>query len=302
MPPTPGLSFYGSTDNLSLTTPVPAPIDIEQANVRKSIERDRAMATTPLLPPLITNVPPSQPQSVQHSPLESPTVASLPSGGLDITPSVTSPPLYPSPVLSTKRSISSFRRLPGGSLSAPPTACASEMPSPIPALNLLEQADPWSDRLGHANYTIIPKPYNPDEASLEALRHLRADWDQARINYTKHLTRTGEHYGSTSNTYALTEAKWAETEREWRDAEDAVLDRVATLAACDESMAAQLRRQDDAPAVVHRVLDAEKFPHMGDEDIVGPMIRDAVMITSPAEKHTASKFWKSLVGKVSLRK
>ena len=175
-----------------------------------------------------------------------------------------------------------------------------------PNFNLLEQNDAWSDRLGHANYTILPRPYQPDTASLEAIRLLRADWDQARINYTKHLARTGEHYGSTSKTYSLTEAKWAETEREWRTAYDAVVERIVANGANDEVATLQLQRlQDDFRATLPRMLDAEgKFPELGDQDIVGPMVRDAVMIREAQaadDRHSTSKFWKSLAGRVGLR-
>lgn len=303
LPPTPALSFYESTDSLAIRIPVDEmeEVEVEPQDVGHSLERDRAMATTPLLPPLLMDQGPmSQPPSVQQSPLQSPTIA----------PAVPSPDLtllqqLPSPPLSTKISISSFRRTPCASLVASAPASPTELPSPLPNLHLLEPQDAWSDRLGHANFIITPKPYNPEAADLENLKLLRADWDRARASYTKHLIRTGEHYGTTSKTYGLTEKKWAEIEAEWLTAHDSVLERITANGGAVSDPA--LRRPEQAPsAAAPPMLDTEKFPGLGDEDIVGPMFRDTVMVRddlSGDDKSSASKFWKSLVDKVgALRK
>lgn len=300
LPPTPALSFYEyeSTDSI----PGAMAIDIEKANVRKSLERDRETSTTPLLPPLSTEPPSimSMNQSQQPSPLQSPTVAPQLGLGLDL---ITAPPAYATPPLSTKPSISSFRPPIMTTLSSPIVA-TSEVVVTIP--NLLEQHDAWSDRLGHANFTINPKPYQPDAADFDSLRRLRAAWDLARINYTKHIMRTGEHYGARSNTYALTEAKWAETERDWKMAHDTLMDRVLAMNPGCEAQLRWDRLQEDVHAGVPRMLDADgKFPDLGDEEIVGPMVRDAVMARDPAAAegdNSARKFFKNLVGKVGLRK
>ncbi|KAK2606500.1 hypothetical protein N8I77_005243 [Diaporthe amygdali] len=300
LPPTPALSFYEFESTESIPIPRVASIDIERASaVRQSIERERALATTPLLPPLMTEVPSiisSQTQSQAPSPLQSPTIA--PQLGSELN----SPVVYATPPLSTKPSFSSFRPPLLTSLSSPVVA-TSDVVCTIP--HLLEQHDAWSDRLGHANYTILPRPYNPQAADFDTLRTLRADWDLARINYTKHIVRTGEHYGTTSKAYALTEAKWAETEREWKQAHDALLDRVAALNPGFEAQLRWDRLQDDTPTAIPKMLDAEgKFPDLGDEDIVGPMVRDAVMVRDPGSEaeNGARKFWKNLAGKVGLRK
>lgn len=295
LPPTPALSFYEYASTDSICSAVA--IDIDRPNVRESIERERALATTPLLPPLFTEAPfISRNQSQQPSPLQSPTVAPRLSAELSSHTACATPPL------STKPSISSFRPPLLTSMSSPVVA-TSEVVVTIP--NLLGQNDAWSDRLGHANYTILPRPYHPDATGLDTLRTLRADWDLARINYTKHIVRTGEHYGTTSKTYALTEAKWAETEREWKVAHDALMERVAASHPGSETQLGWDRLQDDSPTTVPRMLDAEgKFPDLGDEDIVGPMVRDAVMARDPGSdgENGAKKFWKNLAGKVGLRK
>ncbi len=229
------------------------------------------MARTPLLPPLVTEHPPSSQfslASMQVSPLQSPTVVPSPMAETAALPSYATPPL------STKASISSFRR--NGSLSYQGVA---DLPSPIP--DLLEQYDAWSDRLGHANFTILPKPYLPEVADMETLVTFRGDWNLARINYTKHLVRTGEHYGATSKTYGLTQSKWAEIEREWHAAEDKLIDRLSAQQTRDGLAPMNLRRASDqmATAVVPGMLNTDgKFPELGDVDIVGPMVRDAVMI------------------------
>lgn len=280
---------------------------------RSSLERDRALATTPLLPPLLTEAgatatasPPSP------SPLQSPTVAATPFGLQGPDPSLNSTaaphpphhhhhhPHHQHP-LRGKPSVSSFR--PG---------------------------DEWSDRLGHANFTITPQPYTPDRADADSLRQLRADWDAARVNYTKHIVRTGEHYGRTSKIYALTEAKWAETRSAWRTAYGNTLDRVLASQQPADSQSTShgmrtsraragsspplplewtrlLDEDNDDGLLPSRVLDTEgKFPALGDEDIVGPMVRAADSGAGSRRRGRARSeergFWRSLVGRCGLRR
>ncbi|KAK3312623.1 hypothetical protein B0H66DRAFT_377749 [Apodospora peruviana] len=281
LPPTPALSFYDSTESVVL----PFPADPIQITAGKSLERERAMATTPLLPPLFIDTLPPQ---TQPSPLQSPTVA--PSEPPE--PTVPIHQTYPTPPLSTKASVASFRR---ATISG-----SGELPSPIPFI-LDQHHDAWSDRLGHANFTIEPKPYSPETADLATLQSFHADWDLARVNYTKHLVRTGEHYGTTSKTYALTEAKWAETEQEWRVAEEDLMQRYSPQG----NTYIMTRRATDEIAAIPRMLSDEgKFPHRGDVDIVGPMIRDEFMIRDVHEekKNIASVWLKSFAEKVRLRR
>ncbi|KAI5461991.1 hypothetical protein BGZ63DRAFT_355433 [Mariannaea sp. PMI_226] len=319
--PTPALSFYESTESINLpSSPI---VDLEQGYREKmGLERERCLATTPLLPPLMTSMHQRPPP---ESPLQSPSVASS-SVTLEIqspAPTLTS---FPRPSLSTRPSISSF----GYGPSSP------ELPLPLPAM--LQEHDEWSDRLGHANFTITPMPYQPEIVNLESLRQLRSDWETATCNYTKHLVRTGENYGETSKIYALTEAKWAETTKRWRLAHDTLVSQIVSVTnsappstagsrsqsrgrgrtrassggsallgrpPVDDVFAGmQWRRLEDVmPSAVPRLLDAEgKFPSRGDEDIVGPMQRDEVMLRTHSEERKGARFWKSLAGKVGLRK
>ncbi|KAJ4146193.1 hypothetical protein NW754_001657 [Fusarium falciforme] len=323
--PTPAVSYYGSTESVNLPTTLPAPIDIEKAQAHKersSLERERGLATTPLLPPLMTS-PLSGPPP--ESPLQSPTVAPH-SATVDMPSPLPPSTHFPRPSLSTKPSVSSFRHCPN----------SPELPLPLPSI--LQEHDEWSDRLGHANFTITPQPYQPDAVNLEALRQLRHDWDLARCNYTKHLVRTGENYGETSKIYALTEAKWADLEKRWRTMHDNLMEQIveATSSApsstssdrsrsrgrgrarassggaallgrppTDDVFAGmQWRRLEDGlPSAIPRLVDADgKFPARGDEDIVGPMQRDEVMLRTHSEERKGARFWKNLAGKVGLRK
>lgn len=262
-PPTPALSCCGSSDSIIL----PKSLDIEKANtLGPLIERERALATTPLLPPLMTDK--ALGHGASHpSPLEWPTIDSTPT-------TETNSPLVQSPPLSAKPSNSSFSRI---------------------AISIPEQ-DAWADRLGHANFTILPPPYKPDTLDLEAMRQLRCDWDAARVNYTKHLVRTGEHYGVTSKTYALTEAKWAEIDRTWRRHHDETAEAVIA--------SGTVAPFTGVTTTIPR-MDAEgKFPERGDMDIVGPMVREATLtIVSPdgTDRRNPS-FWRNLAGRVGLRK
>ncbi|KAJ4122754.1 hypothetical protein NW768_010196 [Fusarium equiseti] len=319
--PTPAVSYYGSTESINL----PAPIDIEKAQAlveRSELERERGMATTPLLPPLMTSPlcgPPPE------SPLQSPTVAP-PSSTTEVPSPVPSATQFPRPSLSTKPSVSSFRF---GSNSP-------EVPLPLPSI--LQEHDEWSDRLGHANFTITPQPYQPETVNMETLQQLRNDWDTARCNYTKHLVRTGENYGETSKIYALTEAKWTDIEKRWRTTHDGLMAQIveATSSAPGSTSGSRSRSrgrgraransggsmlgrppplddvfagmqwkrlEDGLPSAIPRLVDADgKFPARGDEDIVGPMQRDEVMLRTHSEERKGARFWKSLAGKVGLRK
>ncbi|SCN93381.1 uncharacterized protein FFMR_08542 [Fusarium fujikuroi] len=319
--PTPAVSYYGSTESISL----PAPIDIEKAQAlveQADLERERGLATTPLLPPLMTS-PLSGPPP--ESPLQSPTIAP-PSATTEVPSPVPSATQFPRPSLSTKPSVSSFRF---GSNSP-------EVPIPLPSI--LQEHDEWSDRLGHANFTITPQPYQPETVNMEALQQLRNDWDAARCNYTKHLVRTGENYGETSKIYALTEAKWADIEKRWRSTHDGLMSEIvqATSSAPGSTSASRSRSrgrgrsransggsilgrpppmddvfagmqwkrlEDGLPSAIPRLVDADgKFPSRGDEDIVGPMQRDEVMLRTHSEERKGARFWKNLAGKVGLRK
>lgn len=319
--PTPAVSYYGSTESINL----PAPIDIEKAQAlveRSDLERERGMATTPLLPPLMTSPlcgPPPE------SPLQSPTIAP-PSSTTEVPSPVPSATQFPRPSLSTKPSVSSFRF---GSNSP-------EVPLPLPSI--LQEHDEWSDRLGHANFTITPQPYQPESVNMETLHQLRNDWDTARCNYTKHLVRTGENYGETSKIYALTEAKWTDIEKRWRTTHDGLMAQIveATSSAPGSTSGSRSRSrgrgraransggsmlgrppplddvfagmqwkrlEDGLPSAIPRLVDADgKFPARGDEDIVGPMQRDEVMLRTHSEERKSARFWKSLAGKVGLRK
>jgi hypothetical protein len=319
--PTPAVSYYGSTESINL----PAPIDIEKAQAlieQSDLERERGMATTPLLPPLMTS-PLSGPPP--ESPLQSPTIAP-PSSTTEVPSPVLSTAQFPRPSLSTKPSMSSFRF----------GANSPEVPLPLPPM--LQEHDEWSDRLGHANFTIFPQPYQPEAVNMDALQQLRNDWDAARCNYTKHLVRTGENYGETSKIYALTEAKWANIERRWRATHDALMAQIAEATSSapgststsrsrsrgrgraransggsilgrpppmDDVFAGMQwkRLEDGLPSAIPRLVDADgKFPARGDEDIVGPMQRDEVMLRTHSEERRGARFWKSLAGKVGLRK
>ncbi|KAI1374742.1 hypothetical protein F4677DRAFT_154181 [Hypoxylon crocopeplum] len=272
VPPTPALSCFGSSDSFM---PLDGTIDIKKANDVLSIEHERKQAVTPLLPPMMAST--STEHILAPSPLESPTVASpsSPIGDEIYSTGIISPPL------STRPSNSSLRPMPG-SVELP------QLPAP----------DAWSDRLGHANYTIVPKPYKPEAFDLDTLRQFRADWEAARVNYTKHLARTGEHYGQTSKTYALTEAKWAETQRTWRNIHNEIAEMIVA-----SGEATTCEKFDEGVLTTVPRMDAEgKFPERGDEDIVGPMVREATMMSLDSMDRKGPSFWRNLAGKVGLRK
>ncbi|KAM3512088.1 hypothetical protein MY11210_004285 [Beauveria gryllotalpidicola] len=324
IPPTPALPL-GSTESVNVPSLTPVLTDDDKID----IQRDRALATTPLLPPLMTG-PLGKPPP--ESPLQSPSVESAPTPPrLSFAPQ--SPPLtsasFVRPSLSSRPSVQSLRNISSS------TELSFPVPAPLPSI--LQEYDDWSDRLGHANFTISPAPYDLPAVNSETIAKFQNDWDTARCNYTKHLVRTGENYGQTSKIYGLTEAKWAETERRWRSIYQDVIKqtlptvpmqktdsrsrsrgrvRGRSLSAHPSSVQHSphgdvyagmewKRLEDSLPSAVPQMIEAldaapGKFPSRGDEDIVGPMHREASM--AGAYEDTRSRFWKSLGAKVGIHR
>ncbi|CAK7220170.1 hypothetical protein SBRCBS47491_004099 [Sporothrix bragantina] len=355
-------SYYGSTESIAHVPTANSTLEAEYEmdEDQSRLERDRMKAPTPLLPPVFTNdndlqqqpVSPLPPPSLQTSPLQTPAMASpVTSPGIADSVSGISPmavsdtaipamslslaaigggaaataPMSPAevqspPPLNRKFSTASFHMPFGAPATTMTTAAASAIPG------ALEPHDEWCDRLGHANYTILPKPYSlpmNDTTDTQALHVLRDDWMLARTNYAKHLVRTGEHYGTTSNTYVLTEAKWAETDREWQRAHDTAMTHITKMlmrAGGDgRARAATLDQlpplqHHDVSCVIPQILDnAEgKFPDLGDGDIVGPMDRVAYMEREDGgfvattgmhgEKNGMTRFLRGLADRVRNRK
>ena len=274
------LSEEDECEGLGLTM-----IDTEKANGEDGCARG-AQATTPLLPPLM--VPESSaaaPEPEVQSPLQSPTVAEkVDPFALFSTPAevVSTPQMtaLPSPPLSTKPSMSSLHHQTAGHL----------VPShEIPGIKLADPDDRWARQLGHANFDIHPEPYCPEVFDVESCRQFRANWDQARCNFTKHLVRTGEHYGVTSKTYKLTAEKWSEIDAEWRKHHDLAIVKTADMG----EMTTTLR--EETPTAT-KVLDIPslndprsegKFPKLGDEVIVGPMVQIASQLQRKRSKKAA---------------
>ncbi|KAF2872511.1 hypothetical protein BDV95DRAFT_606117 [Massariosphaeria phaeospora] len=245
-----------------------SPIDIAKANAfDMDAEQSDAQhfATTPLLPPMLVktcfdDVP-------AQSPLQSPAVAtqSLVATPID-TPSGRA---YPSPPLSSKPSVSSFKASRPGHL----------VPSSdIPSMVLTDPTDKWVNKLGHANFTIQPEPYVPETCNTTTLGQLFTDWEEARRNFTKHQVRTGEHHGVTSKTYLLTDQKWAEIDGIWRTNYDIARTRAATMGEEPEPASPLEPAPLSKMPTLHDPKAEGKFPKLGDEDIVGPMIQIASQI------------------------
>ncbi|KAL3427714.1 hypothetical protein PVAG01_01223 [Phlyctema vagabunda] len=290
MPPTPTKSIFESREEICAI-----PIDIERANKDMS-EHEEDFAATPLLPPLMLDASANR-ESIMQSPLQSPSVAEPyepRSGTMTPIDGALTPQLHgiPSPPLSTKPSTSSFHR---GLVNRPSYLIPS---SEIPPIMIADPNDEWAIKLGHANFTIVPEPYVPATFDLEACRQLRVDWDLARVNYTKHLVRTGEHYGATSKTYKLTEEKWTATDSIWRKNND------LTIANTVENSAdafTTLKHTTLGDSGDHNIMtkipslndprSGGKFPQLGDEDIVGPMVQHAANLhRTPSKKAKIFRF------------
>ena len=255
--------------------------DIVRTEVEyEPIDRE-ALSSTPLLPPLMTN--PAVQDVPLQSPLQSPTVAEpgstlgTPAG----TPRLTG---ISSPPLSAKPSIASFQR--------------SQPSNPVTPVDLSptlsDKLDEWAIRLGHANFVIYPEPYLPDEFTSEACRKLFTDWELARCNFLKHQVKTAEHYGVRSKTYKLTEQKWETLDAQWKSNHDVVATQLARLSG---DPAPTIR--EPAPLMkmptINDPKSEGKFPKLGDEDIVGPMVQIAAQIQQrPARRPTFLRFLSEL--------
>jgi len=269
-------------------------IHSEKADVSQEDEvLDQAVPTTPLLPPIMTQLPADIREIPYQSPLQSPSVAGPEASSVLNTPLPT-PRIagLPSPPLSSKPSVSSFHRQRGvGSI--PPSA-------EIPPMTISDPDDEWADQLGHANFTILPKPYIAEDTTLVACKQLRADWETARLKYMSHLVRTGENYGATSKIYHLTEEKWSEIDATWKRHVELSFSRIPELAHGNDTATNKPHTQPDAtpekPVVRASSADGAKkspktdckfprlgegkFPAVGDEGIVGPM-----EVVAPQEPH-----------------
>ncbi|KAF2625608.1 hypothetical protein BU25DRAFT_345658 [Macroventuria anomochaeta] len=281
-----------SMEQLSEASASPMEIDVAKANAidididPEQVDAER-YATTPLLPPLLMcrdDLPTS-------SPLQSPTIADA-SQSCVPTPMGT-PPVraYPTPTLSAKPSFASIKTSrPGYTVSS----------ADIPPMMLADPNDKWTNLLGHANFTILPEPYVPERLDAASLRQLFADWESARCNYAKHQVRTAEHYGVTSKHYTLTEQKWAEIDAEWkRNHELATSSHAANIG--HFSPVEPLSPVEPAPLSKMPTLNDPKsegkFPKLGDEDVVGPMVQIAspMMLKTPSRKRAFFKFLSDLL-------
>ncbi|KKK12748.1 hypothetical protein AOCH_007364 [Aspergillus ochraceoroseus] len=257
IPPSPARTIFEERLSESGTRP----IDIVKANQQDDPDDSALQATTPLLPPFMGDAPIYPTVSRIHSPLQSPSVADISDDSLDLL-SVHPDPrlagLLPSPPLSTKPSVASFNR--------PRASTVRTVSGDVPPFTLSDPNDEWAHKLGHANFNIQPEPYVPEVYDLDSFRQLRGQWDLAQCNFAKHLVRTGEHYGITSKIYKLTEEKWESIDREWKHHYEAML---AQLEATELSLIKS--HCDPCEQVKIPTLHDNKFPELGDGEIVGPM-------------------------------
>lgn len=274
----PAISAPSLPPHPAASAPV-SPVDIPQPEECESMDQE-VLATTPLLPPMMGGFWGCE-NRVQ-SPLQSPSIANKTFS--TISSPVATPPLhgYPSPALSTKPSVASFHKSRTGTLPAS---------SDVPPLFISDPTDEWSIKLGHGNFTIEPAPYVPEVCDVASCRQLVADWELARTNFFRHKHRTIEHYGSNSKTFKLTEQKWAEIDAQWRRNNDFV----TTEAARNSTDDYPITPTEPAPLTLMPTLDDSgregKFPKLGDQDIVGPMVQAEARPQPPPRQNSVAKLF-----------
>ncbi|KAL2223349.1 hypothetical protein M432DRAFT_539283 [Thermoascus aurantiacus ATCC 26904] len=275
-PPSPARTFFEEQLSESGTPP----LDIEKAN-SQSIEELRPKAATPLLPPFMGDRPTDASTSAVHSPLQSPSVADVSDASNVKATADPNPAGLPSPPLSARPSMSSISRPRANTT----RTVSGDGPAPF---TLSDPNDEWANKLGHANFTIYPEPYMPETCDVESFQQLRADWDLARCNYAKHLVRTGEHYGVTSKIYKLTEEKWESINRKWRQYHESLLAQLEAKDGAGLSLTKSNIHPCDA-IKIPRLHDNDKFPELGDQEIVGPMTVAPMRTQTPSETKSVKK-------------
>ncbi|MCJ1289867.1 hypothetical protein MMC34_001400 [Xylographa carneopallida] len=284
VPPTPRRSI----SHESFNDPFVVPIDIKKANAHFETEEEASatIATTPLLPPVMAEFPSGLSDEPVQSPLQSPKIVDSPSA-LEFPMFASRVSGLPSPPLSTKPSVSSFHR-------------RQLLPqADIPTMLLVDPQDEWSNKLGHANFTIYPEPYVPEDFALSTCRQFRADWDAARCNYVKHLARTGEHYSITSKIHQLTEEKWSQINAIWKRNNEIVLSHTTISGDDGAHLSKQSSAQQETASAMkipptNGPRSEGKFPKVGDEGIVGPMVQEKPLLQPRPSRKRA--FWKFLQG------
>ncbi|KAJ5500490.1 hypothetical protein N7453_009541 [Penicillium expansum] len=265
----------------------------EQSSRNARDDNDVQKATTPLLPPFMGDDPTSIAASRVQSPLQSPSVADAnePHYNYNVTSDPRFMGVLPSPPLSSKPSVASFNR--------PRASTVRTVSGDVTPLVLSDPNDEWANKLGHANFTIMPEPYDPVVCDLGNFQQVRADWDIARCNFAKHLVRTGEHYGVTSNIYKLTIEKWESINCEWATQHGTMLEQLSAI----DGVALTLTQSNIHPCQqvrIPRLHDNDKFPEMGDEDIVGPMtVAPATEIAGSCRSEKKRNFFRFLQDLVS---
>ena len=203
------------------------PIYIDQLPDDSQRGEDCARATTPLLPPAMFEL--DKQESPIQSPLQSPSIASANHAH---TLSMTG---LPSPPLSARPSFASM-----------PRSGANTATHEITSLQQLsEKLDPWTIKLGHADFTINPEPYRPNIICLDTYKDFRKCWEDARKHYAQHFARTIEHYGETSKVFRLTEEKWSFIDSQWKEY-DIYL---------SKALRPQLQRLSDEPTLPESPID-----------------------------------------------
>ncbi|PPJ50154.1 hypothetical protein CBER1_04847 [Cercospora berteroae] len=277
---------------LSSITSRPVDISIPEPDV-DACERQE-LATTPLLPPMMTNYF-SDSQEALRSPLTSPSVASP-----SVVPSMANTPVstpithgFPTPPLSTKGSAASINKR---------SSHVLQPASEIPHLAIAEETDRWAIKLGHANFHIYPEPYLPEVCNAQNCRQLRDDWESARVEFMRQAARVSDNHGVTSQIYKLTEEKWAEIDATWRANYEIAN---AQARASGENLVVQPLAETQALQKMPSLQDPtqpSKFPVVEEADIVGPMVQYAKIQhrRQPSKKSSFLKIFTdpaSLLGK-----
>ena len=260
----------------SPTLPEPLGIPTFQGS-QEPIDR-KEHASTPLLPPVLTELRRKQDESFQ-SPLQSPSVAT-PSTAATFADTPLSSPIFNdayTPPLSAKPSLASMTRVRSNH------TCGGSADGMHHTDQ--DQLEYYNMKLGHANFHILPEPYLPDRCDEESCNRLLMEWETARHEYMRQAYAISQNYGPSSNTYKFTSEKWALIDRQWQTniersrAEAEALGERPRQDYLPETVAVS-----QMPSLPFDPNHPEKFPVPNEDCIVGPMVQFPKVQRTPSKK------------------
>jgi hypothetical protein len=165
---------------------------------------------------------------------------------------------------------------------------------PIPKITFEARQSEWPKLLGHADFTIFPEPYVPQNINSASIEMLARYWRQAQNDYIRHLMDTARDFGGTSQYYSLTQQKWAEVHSQWMHVLNQVTIHGSAAGQDCTPLYESVQIDLDSIGRMAVAITGGKFPHVGDQGIVGMMYQHDVVSTPEPDRSRVTKFLRYL--------